>query len=85
MDFLTLFLKSVRVLPDLIQGTELLFGEKSGMQKKAAVLELASSAITLADAAGANQIVDAGKFTAGIGLIIDGVVDCLNASIWASR
>jgi hypothetical protein len=44
---------------------------------------MVGAAIHVADAAGAKQIVDADKFTAALGVIVDGVVACLNASIWA--
>jgi hypothetical protein len=37
----------------------------------------------MADAVTAEQIADAPKFTAGLSLIVDGVVECLNASLWA--
>ena len=37
----------------------------------------------MADAVSAKQIADSTKFTAGLNLIVDGVVACLNASIWA--
>jgi hypothetical protein len=30
-----------------------------------------------------KQIADSAKFTAGLNMIVDGVVECLNASIWA--
>jgi hypothetical protein len=37
----------------------------------------------MADAVSTKQIADADKFTAGLNLIVDGVVACLNASLWA--
>ncbi len=83
MDFLKLFLRSISLLPGVIQGTESLFGEKTGPQKKAAAVEIVGAAINLADAVTMKHIADSDKFTAGLSMIIDGVVDCLNASIWA--
>ena len=82
MDFLKLFLRSISLLPGVIQGMESLFGERSGPQKKAAAVEIVGAAINIADAVTMKQIADADKFTAGLSTIIDGVVDCLNASIW---
>jgi len=35
------------------------------------------------DAVANKQVVDADKFRDGLGKIIDGVVECLNASAWA--
>jgi hypothetical protein len=37
----------------------------------------------MADAVSSKQIADSTRFTSGLNLIVDGVVDCLNASIWA--
>jgi hypothetical protein len=36
----------------------------------------------MADAVSSKQIADSAKFTSGLNLIVDGVVECLNASIW---
>ena len=83
MDFLKLFLRTLSLLPSLIQGVESLYGAKSGAQKKDAALELVTSSIKMADAVSTKQIADASKFTAGLSLIVDGVVECLNASLWA--
>jgi hypothetical protein len=85
MDFLKLFLRGISLLPSLIQGVEALYGARSGVQKKDAALELIGSSIHLADAVSSKQIADAPKFTAGLSLIVDGVVECLNASLWAKQ
>jgi hypothetical protein len=37
----------------------------------------------MADAVSSKQIADSTKFTSGLNLIVDGVVQCLNASLWA--
>jgi hypothetical protein len=84
MDFLKLFLRSISLLPSLIQGVEALYGAKSGAQKKDAALAVISSSINVADAVSSKQIADSTKFTAGLGQIVDGVVTCLNASLWAN-
>jgi hypothetical protein len=83
MDFLKLFLRSISLLPSLVQGVEALYGAKSGAQKKDAALSIVSSSINMADAISSKQIADSAKFTAGLNLIVDGVVQCLNASLWA--
>jgi hypothetical protein len=82
MDFLKLFLRSLALLPSLIQGIEHLYGAKTGTEKRDAAIAIVGSAINVADAAGSKQIIDSAKFTAALGLIVDGVVACLNASIW---
>ncbi|MCU1222476.1 MAG: hypothetical protein JWQ42_569 [Edaphobacter sp.] len=85
MDFLKLFLRGIALLPGVIQRTEALFGAATGEQKKAAAVEIVGAAINIADAVTMKQIADSGKFTEGLNAIIDGVVTCLNASIWAKQ
>jgi hypothetical protein len=83
MNFFKLFLRGIALLPGVIQAVEGLFGAKSGDQKKTAALSIVKSALNLTDAVSEKQIVDADSFTEGLGKIVDGVVECLNASIWA--
>jgi hypothetical protein len=83
MNFLALFLRGLALLPSLVQSVELLYGAKTGAQKKDAAISIVSSSINVADAVSSKQIADAPKFTAGLNLIVDGVVECLNASLWA--
>jgi hypothetical protein len=83
MEFLKLLLRGISLLPSLVQGVEALYGAKSGAQKKDAAISIVSSSINMADAVSAKQIVDSAKFTTGLNLIVDGVVECLNASLWA--
>lgn len=82
MGFLVLFLRGLALLPSVIQGVEALFGAKSGEQKKEAALSIVTSAINVANAVEQKTIVDSTGFTAALGTIVDGVVACLNASIW---
>ena len=85
MDFLKLFLRAIVLIPGVIQGTEAMFGAKTGEQKKKAAVEIVRSAINIADAVTMKQIADSGRFTEGLSAIIDGVVTCMNASIWAKQ
>jgi hypothetical protein len=85
MNFLKLFLRSIALLPGVVQGTEALFGAESGEQKKKATLEIVGAAINMADAVTMKHIADSDKFTEGLSMTIDGVVMCLNASLWAKR
>jgi hypothetical protein len=85
MNFVKVFLRGVALMPGVIQGTEAMFGVKTGPQKKAAALEIVGVAINVADAATNKHIADSEKFTEGLGTIIDGVVTCLNASVWAKE
>ena len=82
MNFTKLLLRGIAFLPSVLQGIEALFGVKTGEQKKAAALEIVGAAINVADAIEQKTIIDADAFTAGMGAIVDGVVACLNASLW---
>ena len=83
MDFLKLFLRGIAILPSLIQGIESIYGAKTGEQKKTAALEVVSAAVKMTDAVSNKTILNADGFSSGLGLVIDGVVACLNASIWS--
>ncbi len=83
MNFLKMFLRGLALLPSLIQGIESIFGAKTGDAKKDAALQIVSSAINMTDAVSGKHIADANKFSEGLGMVIDGVVECLNASLWA--
>ena len=75
---------TARALPPVTTTiSEALFGSKSGADKKEAALSFASAALSLTDAVANKNIVDPDKFRDGLGKIIDGVVACLNASVWA--
>jgi len=82
MEFLKLFLRGIALLPALIQGVETLYGAKTGEQKREAAIAIVAAAINVVDAAESKTIVDPAKFTAALGIVVDGVVACLNASIW---
>ena len=43
------------------------------------------SALSIAEAVTARDIVNEGQFKEGLGKIIDGTVECLNASLWAKK
>ncbi len=85
MNFLKLFLRGIALLPSLIQGIEAIFGAKTGPQKKQAALEIVGSAINITDAVTNKTIADGKSFADGLSLVIDGVVACLNASVWAKQ
>ena len=82
MDFLKLFLRGMALLPSAIQGVERLYGAKAGARKRQAVISIVGTAINVAEAVESTKISDSAKFAEALGLIVDGVVACLNASIW---
>ncbi len=85
MNFFKIFLRTVTLIPGVVQGTEGLFGAKSGEQKKKAAVEIVGAAINIADAVTEKHIADADRFSEGLSMVIDGVVACQNASVWANR
>jgi len=82
MPFLAVFLRGISFLPAVVQGVEALFGSKTGNDKKQAALSFAGSAISITDAIANKSIIDPVKFNSGLSQVIDGVVACLNASVW---
>jgi hypothetical protein len=84
MDFLKIFLRGIALLPSVIQGIETLYGAKTGVQKREAAIAIVGSAINVVDATQSKVIVDPAKFTSALGVIVDGIVACLNASIWSA-
>ena len=85
MDYLLKLLQGIAFVPAVVTGVEGMFGQKSGAAKKSAALTLVQTTISAADAAAGKNIVDAGKFQDGLGKVIDGVVQCLNASAWSKK
>jgi hypothetical protein len=83
MDFLSQLLRGIAFVPALVNGIEALFGGKSGTEKKDAAMSFLENALATVDAVAAREIVDPAKFRDGISKIIDGTVECLNASAWA--
>jgi hypothetical protein len=66
-----------------IYNAKELFASKSGCEKKDAAMSFLENALATVDAVAAREIVDPEKFKDGISKIIDGTVECLNASTWA--
>jgi hypothetical protein len=83
MNFLAKLLRGIAFIPAVVHGIEGLFGGKSGNDKKEAALSFVSAALSLTDAVTQKDVVDADKFKDGLSKIIDGTVECLNASVWA--
>jgi len=85
MNFLAKLLRGVAFIPAIVHGIEALFGAKKGEEKKEAALSFVGAALSLTEAISNRDIVDEGKFRDGLSKIIDGVVQCLNASAWARQ
>ena len=85
MDFLSQLLRGIAFVPALVNGIEGLFGGKSGEQKKVAAMSFLENALSAADAVAAREIINPEQFRTGISMIIDGTIQCLNASTWCKR
>jgi hypothetical protein len=85
MDFLNQLLRAIAFVPALVNGIESLFGGRPGEEKKDAAISFLRSAMNTAEAVAAREITDPEKFKSGISKIIDGTVECLNASSWAKQ
>ncbi|HZQ68368.1 MAG TPA: hypothetical protein VFA68_07595 [Terriglobales bacterium] len=83
MNFLSKLLQGIAFVPAVVNGIEGLFGGRSGDDKKNAALSFVQAALSMTDALANRQIVDESKFKDGLGKVIDGTVECLNASLWA--
>ena len=69
--------------PAMTQVKGGLFGHKSGVDKKNTAMMLVQNTIGATDAIAGKDILDAGKFQDGLSKVVDGVVQCLNSSVWA--
>lgn len=85
MNFLAKLLRGIAFIPAVVTGIEGLFGSKSGTEKKESVLSFIGAAISMTEAITSREILDEGKFKDGLSKIIDGTVQCLNASTWAKQ
>jgi hypothetical protein len=83
MIFLATLLRGISFVPSLVNGVEGLMGAKTGGEKKQAVLVFVKAALGVSSASADKPIADEEKFSAGLSKVIDGVVDCMNASVWA--
>jgi hypothetical protein len=58
---------------------------KPGAEKKDAAMSFLQNALSTMDAVAAREIIDPEKFKDGISKIVDGTVECLNASTWCKQ
>jgi hypothetical protein len=83
MDFISKLLQGIAFIPAVVNGIEGLFGGRSGAEKKDAALSFVQAALSMSDAITNRKIVDEVQFRDGLSKVIDGTVECLNASVWA--
>ena len=85
MDYVAKLLHGLSFLPAVVSGIEGLFGNRPGEEKKSAALSFLEVTLSISDALSNRQITDEAKFKNGLGKMIDGAVDCLNASAWTKQ
>jgi hypothetical protein len=85
MDFLQKLLQGIAFVPAIVNSIEGLFGGQSGQQKKDSAVSFVTAALQLTEAVANREIVDEAKFKEGLSKVIDGTVECLNASSWARK
>jgi len=82
VNFLSKLLRGIAFVPAVVQGIEGLFGSRTGAEKKEAALSFVGAALSMTESIASREIVDEGQFREGLGKVIDGTVQCLNASAW---
>lgn len=85
MNFLQKLLQGIAFVPAVVNSIEGLFANRTGQEKKESALSFVSAALQLTEAVSAREIVDEEKFKAGLSKVVDGTVECLNASSWAKK
>jgi hypothetical protein len=85
MDLLSKLLQGIAFVPAVVNGIESMFNGRTGNDKRDAAMSFIGAAISMGDAVASRQIVDEAKFKDGLGKVIDGAVECLNASVWAKK
>lgn len=84
-DFLQKLLQGISFIPAVVNSIEGLFEGQTGEQKKDSAISFVAAALQMTEAIANREIVDEVKFKDGLGKIVDGTVECLNASIWARK
>jgi hypothetical protein len=85
MDWVAKLINGLAFLPGIVNGIEGLFSNRSGAEKKDAAMSFLEATLSLSEALGNRQITDEAQFKDGLSKMIDGAVECLNASAWAKQ
>lgn len=83
MNFLQKLLQGIAFVPAVVNSIEGLFGNHTGEEKKQSAISFVGAALQIAEAVEQRDIMDEVKFKEGLGKVIDGTVECLNASSWS--
>jgi hypothetical protein len=83
MPFLQKLLQAIAYIPGIVTSVEGLLNHRKGTDKRDAVMSFLQTALSMTDAVASKEITDETKFREGLSQIINGTVECLNASVWA--
>jgi hypothetical protein len=73
---------ALALVPRVVNSIEGLFGRHSGAEKKESAISFVMAAIEKPPLGVEDEVVDKDRFKAGLARMIDGCVECLNASSW---
>jgi hypothetical protein len=83
MDAMQKPVHAIALVPAIVNGIEGLFGRHSGREKKESAMSFVLAVLHLRESVANREVVDEQRFLEGLSKMIDGVVECLNASSWA--
>jgi hypothetical protein len=85
MEFVSKLLQGLSFIPAIVNGLEGLLKNHPGLEKRAAALSFLEETLSLGEALCQRQVKDEAKFREGLGKMVDGAVECLNASAWSEE
>jgi len=80
MDLVQKPLHALSLVAAVVNSIEGLFGRHSGPEKKESAMAFLLAALHAPEAASKTDVVDRDRFMQGLSKMIDGAVECLNAS-----
>lgn len=83
MDAMRKPLRAMALVPGVVNSIEGLFGRHSGRAKKESAMAFVLAALHLRESVETGEVVDEERFKEGLAKMIDGAVECLDASCWA--
>jgi hypothetical protein len=75
-------LRAMGLVPGVVNSIEGLFGRHSGREKKESAMAFVLAALHFQESIESGEVVDGERFKEGLSKMIDGAVECLNASQW---
>lgn len=85
MDLLAKLIQGLSFVPSVVNAIENLLKDKPGEEKRNAALSFLEATLSMSQSLAACEITDEAKFREGLNLMVNGAVECLQASAWAKR